>query len=142
MAKVSLHKKQLNAQVFDIAHDAARRGSNRVALRARASVLGQGRIDTHEMIRGFKTKDISKNLKRATFRVYNTAKHFPYQELGTPKGQEGWGRIYPKTAQALRFKPKGGSVFIFAKSVRGVRPGNFLKRAAKLTQLKDFSKYS
>jgi len=139
MGSVNIKYSKMQAQVSGYARHAARRAAQRVALRARASVLGQGRIDTHEMIRGFKVLDVTVSPKRPSFRVYNTAKHFKYQERGTPRSNPGVDRIYPKKSAALRFKPKGSSVFVFAKSVRGVKPGHFLKRAAAATLLKDFT---
>lgn len=139
MGEVRIYSGRLQAKVTGIAERLANRGAQRVALRARASVLGQRRVNTYEMLRSFRVIDVTTNPKRPTKRVINLAKHFPYQELGTPKGAEGYGRIYPKRAKALRFMPKGGTVFVFAKSVRGVKPGHFLKRAAAATQLKDFT---
>jgi hypothetical protein len=139
MGDVKINSAKLQAQVSAYAREAARRGANRVALRARASVLGQGRIDTHEMIRGFKVIDVTTNPKRPTYRVLNVAPHFKYQELGTPRSAPGVGFIYPKRAQYLRFRPKGSNTFVFARRVRGVKPGHFLKRAAAATKLKDFT---
>lgn len=136
--KLTINSSKLRTKVLAISSEAARKAANRVALRARASVLGQGRMDTLEMLRGFKIKETTKSPSRASFFVYNTAKHFPYQELGTPKSNPGIDYIYPKNFTLLRFRPKGGSTFVFAKRVRGVKPGQFLKRAAKATQLKDF----
>lgn len=116
------------------------RAANRVSLRTRASMLGQGRLDTLEMINSMTIVDVTKDPRRPTRRVSNKAKHFPYQELGTPKEAPGVGRIYPKRPGGfLRFRPKGSSVFVYARSVRGVVPGHFLRRAAAATQAKDFS---
>lgn len=139
MGTVTINSGKLQVQVYAMSADSVRYAANRIALRARASVLGQGRIDTHEMIRGFKVKPMPSSKTRPKFRVYNTAKHFPYQELGTPRAAPGVGYIYPKRAKFLRFQIRGMGPFIYARRVRGVKPGHFLKRAAAATVLKDFT---
>jgi hypothetical protein len=84
-------------------------------------------------------RNVTTARSRPKYRVYNVSPHFPFQELGTPRGQEGWGFIYPKKPGGrLRFMPKGGTKFVFATKVRGVKPGNFLKHAAELTTKKDY----
>lgn len=138
MGDVKIHSAKLQAQVSGFAREAANRAAQRIALRARASVLGQGRIKTHEMIRGFKVIDVTTNPRRPTFRVINIAKHFPWQERGTPRNAPGVGRIYPKKGAYLRFIGRNGAV-VFARSVRGVKPGHFIRRAAAATTLKDFT---
>lgn len=45
-----------------------------------------------------------------------------YQETGT-------GPIFPRRAQALRFKPKGANFFVFAKKTRGVPATHWLSKA-------------
>jgi len=136
---VKLNSIRLNAAVAEMTNRAVRRGANALARRARASVLGQGRIDTHEMIRSFRVIDITTNPLRPRYRVVNTAPHYPFQELGTPKEAPGVGFIYPTRGRALRFKPKGSNVFVFARRVRGVSPGHFMTRAVRAEVLRDFT---
>jgi hypothetical protein len=138
MSGTNIDSNKLNVVVRDLADKAAYRAAQRIALRARASVIGQGRYDTGEMMSGFKVKKVTKAPGRPTYKVYNTSAHFPYQELGTPKEAPGIGFIYPKKAQFLVFKPKGSNSFVFAKRVRGVKPGNFLRNAAAKTRAVDF----
>jgi hypothetical protein len=55
-----------------------------------------------------------------------------WQEDGTgiygPRGVP----IRPKRARFLRFIPKGGNDYVFARQVRGVRPQRYLRRALAL----------
>lgn len=139
MAYARVDSTKLQARVSDLADAAAKRAAFQIARRARASILGQRRIDTHEMIRSYKTVLQNKSSSRVTYRLSNTARHYVFQELGTGN-PPGIGRIYPAKAKALRFRPKGSKVFVFAKSVRGVKPGEFLKRAIAVTTVKDFGK--
>lgn len=130
--RYSLSRSRAERYVAADAHAATHRAAQRVALRSRASVLGQGRINTSEMIRSFRVIDITTNPLRPRHRVSNRTPQATYQELGT--------RAHgPVRAKALRFKPKGSSVFVFAKWVRGVTPGNFMKTAIENTVITDFT---
>jgi len=61
-----------------------------------------------------------------TARIGSRVKYHPWQEIGTgiygPRGR----RIYPRTKKYLKFRPKGGQGFVFARSVRGVRGKRYL----------------
>jgi hypothetical protein len=139
MSGVKIDSLKLQVKVSGYAAEAVYKAANRIALRARGSILGQGRIDTGDMINGFRILDVTINARRPTRRVINISKHFGYQELGTPKEAPGIGRIYPRRpGGVLRFRPKGSTLFIYARSVRGVRPGHFLKRAVEATRREDF----
>lgn len=43
--------------------------------------------------------------------------------------------IVPKRAKALRFKPKGGTGFVYVKSVKGMKPNRFLTDALPAAKL-------
>lgn len=51
-------------------------------------------------------------------------RYMKYQEIGT-------GPIYPKKAQALRFRPKGAPFFVFAKKTKGVPAQHYLLDSLK-----------
>lgn len=143
MARVRLDRRKIELVVAErYGKEAARRAAITLARRARGSVLGQGRIATHEMIRGFKQRDVTVDPLVQTWRVYNRVRHYRFQEFGTPRNAPGVGRIYPRTAKALRFIPKGGTTFVFAKSVRGVKPGEFMQHALKAARVEDFVRES
>jgi hypothetical protein len=137
---VRIDSLKLAAQTTAIARELARRAANRVALRARASIIGQGRYLTGAMMAGYVITDVTKNPKKPTYRITNRVSYYAYQELGTPRSAPGVGFIYPKKPGGrLVFTPKGATHPVFATRVRGVRPGEFLKRAAAATLLKDFT---
>lgn len=66
---------------------------------------------------------------RITGRVGSRLPYAIWQERGTgiygPRGTP----IRPKRSRYLRFIPKGGNAFVYAKQVRGVRPQRYLERA-------------
>jgi hypothetical protein len=65
-------------------------------------------------------------------RVESRLPYAIWQEEGTgiygPRGVP----IRPKRARFLRFIPKGGNDYVFARQVRGVRPQRYLRRALAL----------
>lgn len=69
--------------------------------------------------------------QRVHARIGSTLEYAIYQEEGTgiygPRGVP----IRPKRAKALRFKPRGGRGFVFAKQVRGSRAQHYLLTALR-----------
>jgi hypothetical protein len=138
MASTNINSGKLQVKILAISREAGYRAAQRITLRARASIIGQGRYDTGEMMSGFIIRDVTRAPARPTWRISNTSPHFPYQELGTPRDNPGIGFIYPRNGTFLVFTPRGASGPVFARKVRGVRPGNFLRNAVKATLVKDF----
>jgi bacteriophage HK97-gp10 putative tail-component len=71
--------------------------------------------------------------QRVNGRIGTRVKYALYQERGTgiyPPGGRG-GPIRPRRAKRLRFIPKGGTDFVFAKQVRGTPATHFLVRALR-----------
>lgn len=65
-------------------------------------------------------------------RIGTNVKYAYWVHQGTgiygPRG----ARIYPKNGKFLRFKPRGGKGYVFARSVKGIRPNPFLRDALKV----------
>lgn len=62
-------------------------------------------------------------------RVYSTLPQAAYLTYGTGIYGPRATPIVPVSAKALRFEPKGGNGFVFAKSVKGTPPNSFFNRA-------------
>lgn len=66
---------------------------------------------------------------KAKVTVEATAPYSLFPEEGTgiygPKG----GRIYPKTAKVLVFRPRGSSQLVFAKSVKGQKAQHYMEKS-------------
>lgn len=106
-----------------VAREIDRRGQ-RVLTRAKELVgVDTGRLRASLTIQSAMTAD------GPTAVVGTRVDYARYHHDGTgvygPTGQ----RIRPRRAKALRFKPKGSSVFIFRASVKGSRPNPFLRDA-------------
>lgn len=108
----------------------------------RAAVIAKGRVEQNiqsdglvasgQMRDGIVTEPgPQSDPMRPTQDVRSTAKHTMFQEAGT--------RAHgPVRAKAMRFKPKGSNVFVFAKWVRGVPARHFMRRAKDAVRVSDF----
>lgn len=128
--KFSMRKGAAVQVIGPVTDRAAYRTAQAVRGRALANIHALGRIDTGAMIRGLQVRVISKVGLVGAYQVYSSAPHTPYQEFGT----RGHG---PKIARFLVFQPKGSSRLVFAKRVRGVTAGHFMKRAMDATTTRD-----
>lgn len=120
--------------VGPIAERAAYRGAQKIRGRAISNVRRLGRIDSGRMIRGIQVRRLPHTAGaglRVKYSVTSSAPYTRFQEEGT----RGHG---PVRARYLRFKPKGSSTYVFAKWVRGVKPGYFMRDAARATRREDF----
>lgn len=115
-----------------IGMSAVKRAAKVTAERANANVIRKNRVDTGKMSRSFKTgRSPLSRPGHPVVRVSSKLPYTKYQEFGT--------RAHgPKNAKALRFKPKGSNVYVFAKWVRGVQPGHFLRDARRALRRQDF----
>ena len=107
---------------------ALQRGAAITRDRAKVNLTQAGRVDTGRL----RQATTSKVEVRGTEVVglvesdvnYATAIHNGTGVYG-PKGAP----IVPTTARVLRFKPKGSTTFVFARSVQGVEPTPYLTEA-------------
>lgn len=114
---------------------AVSKAAGRTRDRAKQNITTAGRVDTGAMRQSVNNQQIRQTPTSVTQRVAtNVGKYPEYQEKGT-----GPGRIYPKRAKVLRFKPKGGGAFIFATSVAPVKGAHFMRKALQQLRITDFS---
>lgn len=108
------------------------RAAQKTSVRAKANVVRAGRVDTASMMSAINAKEISNDGIRCTWRVSTGTPYSIYQERGVV------GPIYPVRAKALRFKPKGASGYVFARSVKGFSGAHFMQNAYKALTIRDF----
>lgn len=144
-------------QVFDMA---TVRVTHRLHPIAIARVLTGRGVGNNMFIRGLKVEtrakvEISRNPKRVdTGRLRASIQTSRIRSFGLPGArvgskvkyarwvQDGTGiygprhrRITPTTKSVLRFVPKGGNSYVYAKSVAGMRPNPYLRKALPAARL-------
>lgn len=128
--RVTIDPSKLNPYLHDVAGMSVQRAAGRVADRAqKRAPYRTGRL--RNAIKPRKAPDGKQGLE-VTYLV--GARGVPYanfQEFGT-------GPIYPKRAKFLRFVPKGGTGYVFAKKTRGVPAVHFLRDAYRSLSLNDY----
>lgn len=125
---VKIDQRLLNPYLVTVTDRSASKAARVVAARARAYAPR----DTGALAASINARVISKGVVTS----YSVGSNLPYaewQNKGVPH------RIYPVRAKALRFKPKGSNVFVFAKSTRGVPATHFLDRAYESLRVSDFT---
>ena len=86
---------------------------------AKRIIRAEGRINTGAMVQSIESRKVGER----TYEVGSRLNYAIYQHEGVK------GPIYPRRAKVLRFKPKGGSGFVFARKVSGFKGIHFLTRA-------------
>ena len=100
--------------------------------RAKQIIRDEGRVDTGALLQSVRAEEVSSNKDGSTWRIGSDLEYAGYQHDGVQ------GPIYPKRASVLRFKPKGSSTFVFAKSVSGFEGIFFATRALEQVRPEDF----
>lgn len=129
MARVNLQIRQSAVRALfinpqgGVAQDLMRRGRNVAYFARRYAPVDTGRlrasIEARQVVyRGQVAVLVGTNVNYAMFQHEGTGIYGPH---GTP--------IVPVNGQFLRFRPKGSSGYVFARSVRGNPPTFFLRRA-------------
>lgn len=115
------------------AREGVRRAANRTNTRAREGITSAGRVNTGQMRDRMTSVEASWSKPLSpVYLVYTDVYYAGWQERGVQ------GPIYPVRAKALRFKPKGSSVYVFAAWVRGFEGAFFMKRAYEQLTQKDY----
>lgn len=128
MARIVLSEKILYARMEGYSYASSRRAAYRARSKVRDNIVSSGRIDTGRMLKSTQVKSMG----RSRWKVANYTPYARFQEFGT--------RAHgPKTAKALRFKPKGATAFVFAKRVRGVTAARFFEKAMRSMTIKDWT---
>lgn len=131
--KVSINNGAVVTVIGPQVDAAAYRAAQATRGRVLANIRRLGRIDTGEMIQGTQVRRAigANDPLNARYDIFSTAAHTVYQERGT----RGHG---PVRAQRLVFRPKGSGKVVYAKYVRGVVPGMFMRDAVNATRVEDF----
>lgn len=135
VARVTYHLGPAQKVIGEIVDGATYRAAQKVRGRAMSNIIRLGRIDTGGMIQGLQVRRTGA-APGATltpyYEVTSTARHTGWQEDGT--------RAHgPRRAPFMVFTPKGSSVVVFAKWVRGVTPGYFMRDAMNAATPADFA---
>lgn len=119
--------------IGEIVDAATYRAAQRVRGRAMSNIRSLGRVDTGAMIRGLQVRKTgAAGPLWPQYTVESTVRHTGWQEDGT--------RAHgPVRADFLVFQVRGAGPVIFAKWVRGVTPGHFMRRAMDAATPADFT---
>jgi hypothetical protein len=110
---------------------AAARAARVTRSRARAAIRAKDRYRTGHMIYSMGYQRRGGISLKTVYEVGSPLRYMDYQEFGT-------GPIYPVRAKALRFMPKGGTVYVFARRTKGVPAGRFMREAQRQLTSRDF----
>ncbi len=117
-------------------HKAFAKAAGRTRDRAKLNLTNAGRIDTG-LLRNSITYEIQSAGAKITATVGTKVSYAEFIHGGT--AGNGAGFIYPRRATMLRFKPKGGTGFVFARKVRGIKATPFIADAIKDLTEADFT---
>jgi hypothetical protein len=130
--KVSINQAAVVRVVGPQADQAAYRAAQRTRSRAVANINALGRTNTGLMKNSIRVRKDEASLALVkAYTVASTAPYTAYQEFGT--------RAHgPRHRKMLAFQVRGRGPWVFAKFVRGVRPGQFMRNALKALTPKDY----
>jgi len=121
-----------NGPVFQ----AMRRAGTTTVARAKSELTADGRIDTGVLRNSIESETFLRG-REVVSRVGTDVFYSRYVHEGTN------GPIVPRTQRVLRFKPKGGSAFVFAPQVKGTKETGsftpFLLNALKQLSFNDLT---
>lgn len=124
----TLDRRLLNPYLMQVTDASASRAARAATIRARVRAPYRTGTLAKSIVarRTVNTPDLT------SYMIGSNVDYAGFQEEGVLH------RIYPRKAKALRFKPKGSNVFVFAKSTRGVPAVHYLRDAANTLTLADF----
>ncbi|QNL30245.1 hypothetical protein SEA_CLEARASMUD_35 [Microbacterium phage ClearAsMud] len=129
--KVNIHRGQVVSIVGPIADRAAYRGAQKARGFIISEIRAAGRVKTGRMIQGMQVRTIGSSDLIRRYEVSSSAPYTIFQNNGT--------RAHgPRTKQVMRFIPKGGSQFVFAKWVRGIVGAHFMEKGVARVRASDF----
>lgn len=132
LVRVEIEQTLVERQVGPILEKATLKAALISVKRVQANIRKKRRVDTGGMIRGIKQRPTRNQKLRPAREVYSTSKHFRFQNEGT-RGSVA------RPGKWLVFKPKGSGTFVFAKKTRPIKPGYFMRDAAKAIRPSDFT---
>lgn len=111
---------------------ATRRAAERARDRVRGNITKAGRSNSGTMARTIYVQQMSHAPLSPSYEVGSDLHYALYQEEGVP------GPITPKRAKVLRFKPRGSSVYVFARETKGFAGIHMFRRALDAVKVADF----
>lgn len=129
--RVTIDHPALRAAVTRIAGETLQRGAQVSEQRMRGEIVAADLVNTGALLASITTQPKVSSGVRQSVLIGTPLEYAKYPEYGT--------RAHgPVRAKALRFKPKGSSVFVFAKWVRGVRPYRYAQKTLDQVRPSDF----
>jgi hypothetical protein len=135
--RTSIDRQAVGQVVAKYGEPALARAAQTTANRARARITGAGRVDRGTMRARTAAGPVRRTGQSVTVEVRTAVPYAVWQHEGTGV-HAGRGRIYPRRAKMLRFRPKGSGTFVFARSVAGVKGVPYLKDALNSLTISDF----
>jgi hypothetical protein len=132
---VTINQREL-LQPGGVVYRGFQKAAGRTRDRAKVNLTRVGRVDTGRL-RNSIAYEIQVRGSTITATVGSDVEYAKYIEFGT--ANNGTGYIYPRRATVLRFKPRGGSGFVYAKRVRGIKGTPFVQDAINALTAEDFS---
>lgn len=129
--KVNIHRGQVVSVVGPIAERAAYKAAQKGRGYIISEIRAAGRVKTGRMIQGMQVRTISSTDLIRRYEVSSSAHYTIFQNNGT--------RAHgPRTKQVMRFIPKGGSTYVYAKWVRGIEGAHFFEKGTARLRASDF----
>lgn len=125
--RVDINDLKAKAVIHKHGHAAVRRAANTTQRRARQNLIRSGRVNTGDLVRSIKVTQTG--IQR--YNVGSDLRYAGFQERGI-------GPVVPVRAKALRFKPKGSNVFVFAQRTRGFEGARYMAKAYLSLRAHDF----
>lgn len=130
-SSVHLNDVDITRIVGRISHEAGERAAVITVARVRGNILADGLVNSGELLHSIQYEDRTIDPLKPSFRVFSDDPKAKYPEYGTSGATARPGHV-------LRFKPKGSTIYVFAKRVRGIRPYHFFLRAFRQLSKRDF----
>lgn len=96
---------------------------------------GPKRIDTGKLRASISVQLRKKNARTLVVRIGTNVEYALWVHDGTGLYGPMHRPITPKTKRYLRFRPHGSSTYVYARSVKGMRPNPFLESALGAAQI-------
>lgn len=123
---------EMRAQVGPLAQGAVQKAADVSKRRFASNIRSDGLVNTGKLANSIITVPApGSDLLAPAVVVGSPLDYAKYTNFGT--------RAHgPKTAKVMRFKPKGGGGFVFAKWVRGIKPYKYAERTLDQIRPTDF----
>ena len=128
--KLKLNRQAMAQVKQEAGQTATRRAAEATVRRTRANITRKGRVDTGKMLSSVKARP-SPSGNDPGYAVGSDLSYFDYQEKGTR------GHTMPR-GKFMVFRGRGGTL-VFARSVKGVKAGHFMRDALAALSERDFA---